>query len=665
MLDRYPWLPLALVATACAVFQVAGVLHAPATLVAGSELTEAPAHLWALWNVARDIFTQGPLIREAAINYPDGFRLHMMDPINLVVFVPVYWLAGGGASGAALAWNTLHGVAPLVGALGLWALLKRILGRSPSLAWAGALAGVIYLAAPFFLLYHRMGRTEYLPSLLYPLHLAFFHRWMRRSPGIDRSTLDAAPPAWVGVAAALSLSAVALGGTYLSVFCLLGNTVLGLAWSRGLGWREAAWRLGSVGAMAVPPVLPAAWALFEAWPAVKKDALEGGMWVFNEREVQWGTAMFTALRISPPKLRSDLDYVPYVGTMAFFLAAAAAWVRPRKALPWMLLVLLTFIMGSGATLYLGAITNAFDGLTMPPLALNRLLPPMQHIRSWSRLMVFGSLAAAVGSAVFLAWCWPRVGARGPRLAQVLIGVALLDQMNWPYTPAWPPRSFPAAPPEVMSSALATLPPGAIVALPMDLPCLLAWGAEEQGTWPTWQLAIGRPTSNNFQGDYDHFVATLFGQAVVSRQRVCHKTLSTRCTAGDLEGNNASLQEAIEQDASENPLDHTTIKAEIGSFWWDGYSGVVLAEDLEGSLGLKQLLTELIGEPTFDRGGIVAWNTRDVATWDEQTESRLRDAPIGQDAELADGKVGGGPEVEEEDQGGVFAPGGVEGGGTAP
>ncbi len=659
MLERYPWLPLALVATACALFQVAGVLHAPASLVAGSELTEAPAHLWALWNAARDLFTNGPLIREAEINYPDGFRLHLMDPINLVVFAPVYWLAGGGPTGAALAWNTLHGVAPLVGALGLWALLKRLLGGSPSLAWAGGLAAAIYLASPFFLLYHRMGRTEYLPALLYPLHLALFHRWMRRAPGIDGAGLDASPPLWVGVAAALSLSAVALGGTYLSVFCLLANGVIGLAWCRGLGWREASWRLAAVAGLAVLPVLPAVWALFEAWPVAKQDALAGGLWELDDNEVQWGTALFTALRVAPPKLRSDLDYVPYVGTLAFFLAAGAAWVRPRKALPWFFLVVLTFLMGSGATLYLGAITNDFDGLTMPPLALNRLLPPMQHIRSWSRFMVFGSLAAAVGSVMFLAWCWPRLGERGPRLAQVLIGVVLLDQLNWPYTPAWPPRNFSAAPPPSMESALATLPPGAIVALPMDLPVLLPWGAEEQGVWPTWQLAIGRPTSNNFQGEYDHFVRTLFGQAVVSRQRLCHETLSSRCTARDLEGREDTLLEAVEEELEENPLDDTTIKAEIASFWWDGYSGIVLAEDVEGAGGLRELLTELIGEPTFDRGGVVAWNTRDLATWDDDTESRLREAPIGDDAELADGKAGGGPEVEESGQGGVFAPGGVE------
>ncbi|MBM4391656.1 MAG: hypothetical protein FJ090_11085 [Deltaproteobacteria bacterium] len=659
MLERSPWLPLALVATACALFQVAGVLQAPASLVAGSDLTEAPAHLWALWNAAHDLFEHGPLIREADINYPDGFRLHLMDPINLVVFAPVYWLAGGGPAGAALGWNTLHGVAPLVGAIGLWALLKRVLGPSPCLAWAAGLAAAIYLACPFFLLYHRMGRTEYLPALLYPLHLAYFHRWMRRPPGIDGAGIDAPPPAWVGVAAALSLSAVALGGTYLALFCLLGNGVLGLAWSRGLGWREATWRLAAVATLAVLPVLPATWALFEAWPTGKQTELAGGMWEFDDSEANAGTALLTALRLAPPRMRSDLDYVPYVGTVAVLLAAAAAWVRPRRALPWLVLVLLTFLMGSGFRLYLGAITDDFDGLTMPPLALTRLLPPLQHIRSWSRIMVLGSLAAAVGAAVFLAWCWPRLGARGPRLAQALMAVCLLDQLNWPYPPAWPPRNFSASPPPAMEAAVATLPPGAVVALPMDLPMLLPWGAEEQGLWPTWQLGIGRPTSNNFQGEYDHFVGTLFGQAVVSRQRLCHQTLASRCTARDLDGREQTLLAAIDEDLEENPLDDTTIKAEIASFWWDGYGGIVLAEEVEGAGGLRELLTDLIGEPTFDRGGVVAWNTRELAEWDDATESRLREAPIGDDAELADGKAGAGPEVQESEEGGVLAPGGVE------
>lgn len=656
---RPPWLPLAAVALACSLFTCAGALHAPLSHAVGSELSEAPAHLWALWNATEGMAEHGPLVRVANIYYPDGFRLHVMDPVNLLVFSPVYWLAGGGPTGAALAWNVLHGVAPLVGAFALWRLLSRVVGTSSALPWAGALAGVTFLASPFFLLYHRMGRTEFLPAMIYPLHLAFLHRWLRRPVGTDGGPEPSEPPPpWVGVAAALSLSAVALGGTYLSVFSLLFTGILSLAWSRGLGLREAGWRLALVAVLAVLPVVPAVHALFDAWPAGKQRELEGGLFTFDDSEVQWGTAFLAAVRLAAPSQRSDLDFVPYVGTVAIGLTALAAYARRRVAGPWALLVAVTFLMGSGSTFYLGALTTDFNGLSMPPLLLAKAFPPLQQIRSWSRLMVFGSLAASVAVAVAVATLWPRLGSRASRVTQLLLFLCVVDQLTWPKTPKWPPLSFPAAAPEAVAAAVSTLPPGAVVALPMDVPLLLPWGVEEQGVWPLWQLSLGRPTSNNFQSEYDHFVATQFGQAIVSRQRLCYATLSSRCTSKEFPLGKDDFEEAVAEADAEEPLDLAAIRGEVSSFWWDGYSGIVLVESVEGGPALRALLTELLGDPTFDRAGVLAWNTRDGAVWDGRTESRLREAAIGADAELREGLAGGGPEVEPTAEEGVMAPGGV-------
>mgnify|MGYP001617594471 CR=1 FL=1 len=664
MTDRFPWLPLAGVALACAAFTCAGAAMAPTTAVVGSELTEAPAHLWALWDATNGMFERGPLVRVANIYYPHGFRLHVMDPINLVVFAPAYWLAGGGPTGAAVAWNLLHGVAPLVGAACLWPLLKRAVGSTAALPWAGALAGVVFLASPFFLLYHRMGRTEFLPAVLYPLHVAFMHRWLRRPVGIDGGDLEPPPPAWVGVAAALSLSAVALGGTYLSVFGLLFTGILSLVWARGLGPREATWRIALVAGLSVLPVLPAVYALFDAWPAGKSRELEAGLFTFDDSEVQWGTSFLTAVRLASPSNRTDLDFAPYVGTLPVVLSFVAAYLRPRQAWPWALLVATTFVMGSGSTFYLGAFTTAFNGAPMPPMLLSKLFPPLQNIRSWSRLMVLGSMAAGLGTAVLVAVLWPRVGERGRRLVQLGLLLTVVDQLTWPKTPKWPPVSFPAAAPEALVAAASTLPPGGLVALPMDVPLLLPWGAEEQGLWPLWQLTLDRPLSTNFQGQYDHFVDTLFGQAIVSRQRLCYTALNSRCTRKEFESHQDEFDEALAEEEAkdeaedEQPLDLAAIRGEISSFWWDGYSGIVLVEELEGGPALRSLLTELLGDPTFDRAGVVAWNTREGAVWDERTESRLREAPLPDDAELREGLQGEGPEWDIGRAGGVTAPGGV-------
>ena len=103
-----------------------GVLLNPHVEALGGGWTEAPGHLWGLWVAADGLWSHGPYVRDAALGFPGTYRVHLMDPVNLLPFLPGYWLGGGGAMGATLGWNLLHLVALGVA---LWGclMLRRVL----------------------------------------------------------------------------------------------------------------------------------------------------------------------------------------------------------------------------------------------------------------------------------------------------------------------------------------------------------------------------------------------------------------------------------------------------------------------------------------------------------------------------------------------------------
>src|SRR5207237_1515628 len=93
--------------------------------------------------------------------------------------------------------------------------------------------------AAFWLGFDQAARTEYLPALLLPLHLAWLddalHTGDRKAP-------------WL---AGVTLGAMALGGWYVAVFALVVVGPVAIGWSIAAPKRRAIRSLAIVGAVAV------------------------------------------------------------------------------------------------------------------------------------------------------------------------------------------------------------------------------------------------------------------------------------------------------------------------------------------------------------------------------------------------------------------------------
>ncbi len=102
------WLPV-VVGALLVVLVTWGVLLSPWRLALGAPVSPCHDHLWGLWVTAEGLLGSGPFIRHAPdVAFPNGFSAMLYEPVNLALFLPGYWLGGGGSAGAALGWNGLH-----------------------------------------------------------------------------------------------------------------------------------------------------------------------------------------------------------------------------------------------------------------------------------------------------------------------------------------------------------------------------------------------------------------------------------------------------------------------------------------------------------------------------------------------------------------------------
>ncbi len=603
---RWPGLPSLVAGLLIGLFMVAGALPDPMGLATGSLYTEAPGHLWGLWGAADGMHQHGPLVRVIGADFPRGMHMHLMDPVNLIVFYPVFKLFGSDGPAAILAWNALHLAWPVVGALCCYALVRRVVGTNPALPWVALLATTVTVGSSFFLIYHRQGRTEFLPALLYPLHLALLHRWMRRPDAIDDTELSPSPPAWVGAAAAASLAGVALGGWYLAVFAGITNAVLGLAWSRGLTVFERLWRLGLVASLATLPLLPAAWALLD----VQGDRWlgSGGGDASDDRLGIPSYPLLVSLRLASPTLQGMMDSHAYLGLLPLCIGAIGAWRYRWQGALWLGTALFVTVTAGGGSLVLGGGLTWFDGLSLPAAVLADLVSPISTMRSWCRIGSVGATMAGVAAALGLLALWRHLGRAGPGVAVLLSAACLLDLSTFPEKPIWPPPAFDPLPPRAVRAALSTMAPGGVVALPIDANLRVFGGREEHALWLLWQLDLRRPVSAGFQGNGDNLAHTALGKTVAELQSDCVAALRNYCRASDTTG--AVPLEFPDPDTMEE------MREEARALWVAGYGGVLLVEEREGGAALRPALLGVLDQPTFDREGVVAWNLRDVAEWSE-------------------------------------------------
>ncbi len=600
-MSRWPWLPALVAGLGFALWSVGPAVTEPTVLATGSVYSEAPGHLWALWGAAEGLAEHGPFLREVAAAHPRGLRMHMMDAINLAIYWPALRLWG-----PVIAWNLLHAAWPLVGAHGVYQLARRVAGRGPALPWVALVGVVVTLGNPFFLLYGQQGRTEYLPALAYPLHLAWLHRWLRRDE--HDGVASERPPAWVGLGTGLSLGVVALGGWYLAAFAALLDVALGLIWSRGLPLIERAARLLLPGILALGCLFPAARALVEQ---------EGSEWLLEPGQSSTMSApdhLLASLRLAEPATTGMMDSQPYLGLLALGLGVAGAWWTRRWT--WLAGASISLVLAHGTALSLGGGLEALDGASLPAGWLVSIFPPLAYVRTWSRILSLGAALAGGAAMVGVVALWPRLGRWGAAAAAALATLCLVDQGTWPEKAL--PSSFEARAPRAAHDALATIAPGGVVTLPIDRSLRLPDGREEHALWLLWQLDLGRPISATFMGTADNLAGLALLEAAAEAQSACVASRRDACLGRD-------LREPWPLSASTNTL--ARARAEAASLWTAGYGGVLLAEDREAGGALRELLEAVLGAPRFDREGIVAWNLRDVAVWPREmprTVAKVRD-----------------------------------------
>ncbi|MFH1470108.1 MAG: hypothetical protein ABIO70_37330, partial [Pseudomonadota bacterium] len=453
----------------------------PLTQALGSAWSEAPGHLWGLWCTARGLWEHGPLVRVApGLGFPDGFVAHLVDPIDLLPFLPGPWLAGSGPAGAVLGWNLLHLAAVSLAGLGCLRLGRVLAPGEPGAPWAWALLLAAFAGGAFLLSHPHMGRTEYLPAVLMPWHLAFLLPYARGERGHG-----------AGVVAGLLLGGVALGGAYLAVFAaaLEVPLALGLLLAARDRRRAVLARLALVAAVAALCALPLVAALL-AWPPPGMPPLlarggrpmpEGGF------EVLLGL-----LRLGPrPDLEPLLDQPPYPGVVLLFLGLAGAALRPRQALGWLLLGLWLALVSLGPAMALPLGERPVMVL-LPAGWAQALLPPLSHMKAWSRvgclLPLPLGIAAFYGLLALLARI-PGTWLRGAVGAALVTGV-VADQMSWPRAFSLARPTFAVAQPRGLAEAIAALPPGAVIQLPSEVS--IGKGIKLQAARShLWQLQHGR------------------------------------------------------------------------------------------------------------------------------------------------------------------------------
>ncbi len=421
-------------------------------------------------------------------NLPLGFDLPLMDPVNLLWWVP------GALLGPVFAYN-LAAVGNLaLAALGGWAL-----AREAGASRAGALVGMVATAfSPFLAGMFEFGITEAWPVGWLALHAALLLRFGRT--GARRDALGAAA----------ALSAFLLSGWYYAAFAVVAEVGLA-AWALARGPRLRT-LLGLL-VQAVVAALP----LVSAWRAT---AARASLWAPRlagltppEPNPEWAhTPRFGTdlLNLVVPRLDgADISRTVYLGLVAVGLAVAGVSIRTRRraALAALACAAPLWVLALGHWLRV-----AGQPVTTFPFPAGWLVDTVDAARGishWQRAAgpatVFLGAAAALGAT-------PLLRGRGPRAAVLLAGAVLADAVALSPVP-WPRAGYVPDPP----AALLELPkPGALLQLPFDEGTGLP-GIASRRVYDQWQVFHRRPIAEHYE-DLDALLHV--NTLVANWQRTC-------------------------------------------------------------------------------------------------------------------------------------------------
>jgi hypothetical protein len=545
------------------------------------------------------------------VAYPDGFRAHLVDPVNLLLYVPGYLLGGGGVTGAVLGWNLLHLGAAGIAVWGCWALGGQLYGSSTEARFASALLVVVFGFGSTFLAHPYLGRTELLPAALLPVHLF----WLRRA--LVSGELRSA-----GVAG-LVLGLAALGGSYLATFLLLFEipVALALAWAHAPERRSGLAILVLTAVVALVLSLPAFLALLADPPSGMHGRLRGSLagLPMPEGNPALRMSLLGWLRLdAPPDLSGQMDRPLYLGVVALVLGIVGAMQRPRRAAGWLGLGLFLGVLGVGTS---WRVLGTGDGMTMPAHLLIEWIPPLRALTHWERIGVVASLPLGVAAGHGLAAVWPRVvrlgsvlgtlaghSELGGRIAGILVGVLVMvagvvDQASWPAALHWPRPTFDVRAPQGLLEGLEQVGDGAVMHLPLPLPI---WkdgetvAAEEPSTFLLWQAQHGRAVSATPSEEIDReLLGGYLARLVMERQYLLAAPEVPR--EGRRAGRLRGTQAAVTDD------ERACVARDARRLHEEGFAAILVHRDGAYGEGVEAFLVRALGLPT-QRG-------EELSTWD--------------------------------------------------
>jgi hypothetical protein len=568
--------PSALVGALCLALLMGSALSHPSTVLWGDPRSEAMGHLWRLEMVMDGLFRYGPLVTASdQVLFPDGLYADFADPINLVFYAPVFWITGS----PVLAWNALFFGWVVVAIAGSVALARRV---AVDIAWSGPLLVTSTLGA-WWLGFDHAARTEYLPALLLPLHLA----WLR-----DALLTDSRRAPWL---AGLTLGALALGGWYVALFALIVVVPVALAWTLSQPSPRALRSLAVVAAVSLALVVPALVSFLHSGREV--IATQGARVLRPSLEVSVpGVAsLFHSFRIPFPRVFFDgQDQPAYPGIVTLAVALAGAFASPRdarrRAVGWLALVAWVLAWAVGFDFVLagdtGRVTRALPGL---PRLLHAVVPVTAAITGWNRIgcMVGVPAGLALVTAIEAPLArWPTLR----RAVPLLVVAILLDALTWPRPLELATRTFDPQAPRGLVDVANVLPPGALLILPVDVPSI---GEGQRGPPPLrqayvlWRRELGRAIT----GGYDPHADSTMG-----RSRFTFQILA--------------VQDADALGRTPPPVSSelaACLRADAGRLRDLGIAAVVLVRSRPHASVLEPALREWLGVPVAANPDALAWD----------------------------------------------------------
>jgi 4-amino-4-deoxy-L-arabinose transferase-like glycosyltransferase len=354
---------------------------------------------WEMWWLNRALQTGSPPYHFSTLYAPDGATLyiHSLNPIEIVLALPVQWLFG-----VIPAYNFAAWLALILTAFGGYLLGRDVTGSR----LAGFIAGLVVGFAPHQFA-HLLGHLDVVSIQFFVLGV-----WC-----LYRAIHSAGRPALVwSLWSAACLSASALTHPYSLISAIIAMLLMGTYYSlrkrdAGKRWLSLAKTALSllVGLAVVSPFL---FAMFRqvAGPdaprrrEITEDSVRSEIKYYSADLLAhfipspfhplWGGASRQALEPMQGGLSEKVVFPGYA-VMVLALVGAISSSTRRKARPWWLLALLGFVISLGPSLHIGGVDT---GLTLPADLLYSL-PGTFLVRVPARFNILVMLGLAVCAAL--------------------------------------------------------------------------------------------------------------------------------------------------------------------------------------------------------------------------------------------------------------------------